>query len=99
MRRGNNCKCDDGWGGLSCNVCTEDQSCNALMEAGSGGVCYQNGELIKYNHQSCDVTNEKITTLLGDQRPEVTFTCKKDDSTCDFQCDFYPLSFIPTCLC
>lgn len=58
------------------------------METGSGGVCYQNGELVKYNNQVCKVTNKKIADLLGQQKPEVTFTCKEEEKTCDFQCWF-----------
>jgi hypothetical protein len=88
MRGRDNCKCDEGWTGINCNVCTTNKACNALTETGDGGVCYQNGEVVNYNHQICDVTNDKITTLLGDQRPEVTFTCKKEDATCDFQCSY-----------
>lgn len=72
MRDGNQCKCDDGWTGINCNVCTEDKACDALMETGDGGVCYANGEVINHNYQICDVTNKKITDLLGKQRPEVT---------------------------
>jgi hypothetical protein len=89
MRNGeSNCQCDEGWTGINCNVCTDNKACNALMETGTGGVCYQNGEVVKHNYQICDVTNQKITDLLGEQRPEVTFTCKEEDSTCDFQCKF-----------
>jgi hypothetical protein len=58
------------------------------VKGGEGGVCYQNGEVINHNYQICDVTNEKITDLLGKQRPEVTFTCKAEDATCDFQCKY-----------
>ncbi|PNY24891.1 ATP-dependent permease [Tolypocladium capitatum] len=85
MRSGGTCDCDEGWTGINCNVCTENNACNALMETGSGGFCYQNGEVVNYNHQICNVTNKQITGLLGDQRPEVTFTCKKEEATCDFQ--------------
>lgn len=86
MRGNDDCQCDDGWTGINCNVCTEDKACNALLGTDSGGVCYQNGEVVKYNHQVCDVTNKKITTLLGKQKPQVTFTCKEEEATCDFQC-------------
>lgn len=86
MRSGGSCKCDEGWTGINCNVCTDNKACDALMENGEGGVCYQNGEVVNHNYQICDVTNEKITSLLGKQRPEVTFTCKQEDKTCDFQC-------------
>ncbi|CAM1510107.1 Fc.00g004420.m01.CDS01 [Cosmosporella sp. VM-42] len=85
MRSADNCECDEGWTGINCNVCTENKACNALMETGDGGVCYQNGEVVNHNYQICDVTNEKITSLLGKQRPEVTFTCTEEDATCDFQ--------------
>ena len=86
MRKGSKCECDEGWTGINCNVCTSNKACNALMPGGEGGVCYKNGELVKYNNQACKVTNKKITTLLGAQKPEVTFTCSEDDETCDFQC-------------
>ncbi|KAF7551327.1 hypothetical protein G7Z17_g5087 [Cylindrodendrum hubeiense] len=85
MRGRGNCECEEGWDGINCNVCTDNKACDALMEGGEGGVCYQNGEVVNHNYQICDVTNEKITSLLGKQRPEVTFTCKKEDATCDFQ--------------
>ncbi|UNI23697.1 FAD-dependent urate hydroxylase [Purpureocillium takamizusanense] len=85
MRSGSVCECDQGWTGINCNVCTENKACDALMETGAGGVCYRNGEVVNYNHQICDVTNKQITGLLGEQRPEVTFTCKKEEATCDFQ--------------
>ncbi|KAL1875307.1 hypothetical protein VTK73DRAFT_10144 [Phialemonium thermophilum] len=79
------CDCDEGWTGINCNVCTDDKACNALMETGDGGVCYQRGEVVKHNYQMCDVTNKAIRTLLGSKVPQVTFTCKKDDRKCDFQ--------------
>lgn len=56
------------------------------MATGDGGVCYQNGEVVKANYQICDVTNKEIRRLLGKQRPQATFTCSKDEATCDFQC-------------
>ena len=93
MRDGRTCKCDDGWDGINCNVCTEDKACDALMETGDGGVCYTNGEVINHNYQICDVTNRKITDLLGKQRPEVTFTCQADDATCDFQCKCFMVQY------
>ncbi|KAI9171885.1 ABC transporter G family member [Paramyrothecium foliicola] len=85
MRSGDTCQCDEGWTGINCNVCTENKACDALMNNGTGGVCYQNGEVVKYNHQICDVTNEKIKILLKEQKAEVTFTCKEEQATCDFQ--------------
>ncbi|OAA37461.1 ABC transporter (Adp1) [Metarhizium rileyi] len=85
MRSGDTCECDEGWTGINCNVCSDNKACNAMVETGKGGVCYQNGEVVRHNHQICKVTNRKITDLLGEQRPEVTFTCQKDAGTCDFQ--------------
>ncbi|KYK56055.1 ABC transporter [Drechmeria coniospora] len=67
------------------------------MKTGSGGVCYQNGEVVDYNNQICKVTNKQITGLLGDQKPEVTFSCKKEDGTCDFQCTLRPTNNVPVC--
>lgn len=68
-------------------MCTEDKACNALMESEDGGVCYQMGNVLKNNYQMCDVTNEKIRDLLGEQIPQVTFTCDASDSKCEFQCE------------
>lgn len=85
MRQGDTCACEDGWTGINCNVCTENKACNAMMPTGEGGVCYQNGEVVQENYQMCDVTNKKIRDLLGEQVPQVTFTCDKKDKTCDFQ--------------
>jgi hypothetical protein len=96
MRHDARCNCDDGWDGINCNVCTSDKACDALVTppglATGGAVCYVGGEVIKQNYQMCDVTNEKIKTLLGDQKPQVTFTCKKeaDVANCDFQCMSFP---------
>lgn len=97
MRSKARCDCDDGWDGINCNVCTEDSACDALMENGEDGVCYKNGEVVNFNNQICDVTNKKITGLLGTKKPEVTFTCKKKEATCDFQCAL-PLSSQSTLL-
>ena len=91
MRPGATCECDDGWTGINCNVCTSNLACNALMENGEGGVCYQNGEVVNHNYQLCDVTNAKIKDLLGQQRPQVTFECTAGTKQCDFQCKLSPI--------
>ncbi|KAK3987774.1 hypothetical protein QBC44DRAFT_330918 [Cladorrhinum sp. PSN332] len=79
------CECDEGWFGINCNVCKSDRACDAMTETGDGGVCYTGGEVVKQNHQMCDVTNKAIRSLLGEKVPQVTFTCKKEDGQCDFQ--------------
>ena len=86
MRTDKYCECDAGWTGINCNVCETNKACNKLMPEGKGGVCYQNGETVKENYQMCDVTNKKITDLLGEKKPQVTFTCNRERETCDFQC-------------
>ncbi|KAK7753005.1 FAD-dependent urate hydroxylase [Diatrype stigma] len=55
------------------------------METGDGGVCYQNGEVVQQNHQMCDVTNEKILSMLDGKIPQATFNCKRESGFCDFQ--------------
>ena len=87
MRNGPSCGCDEGWTGINCNVCSDDRSCDALMDTKEGGVCYTGGEVVYHNYQMCDVTNKAIRSMLGDQVPQVTFTCTAEDSTCDFQCE------------
>jgi hypothetical protein len=86
MRGEQPCQCDAGWGGINCNVCQTDDACNALMPDNEGGVCYQRGDVVKQNHQMCDVTNAKIVELLEEKKPQATFTCNKEDETCSFQC-------------
>ncbi|EKD12648.1 uncharacterized protein L3040_005232 [Drepanopeziza brunnea f. sp. 'multigermtubi'] len=85
MRQSDYCECKEGWTGINCNVCTENKACNALMPTNEGGVCYQNGEVVHENYQQCDVTNKKIVQILEGRRPQVTFTCNANASTCDFQ--------------
>ena len=48
-------------------------------------TCYKGGETVFENHQICNVTNRKILDMLPDRPPEVTFSCNKDDETCQFQ--------------
>ncbi|KAL2001548.1 hypothetical protein VTN02DRAFT_1598 [Thermoascus thermophilus] len=79
------CTCKDGWGGINCNVCQTDDACNAMMPDREGGVCYKQGLVVKQNHQMCDVTNRKILDQLKDRKPQVTFSCKEEDHTCNFQ--------------
>ena len=86
MRQGDYCDCEDGWTGINCNVCTTNKACNALMPESEGGVCYQNGEVVKTNYQMCDVTNRKIVEILNGRKPQATFTCNRDDNTCNFEC-------------
>ena len=90
MRQGDYCECEEGWTGINCNVCQTNKACNALMPEGEGGVCYQNGEVVKTNYQMCDVTNRKIVEILDGRRPQATFTCNRDADTCDFQCEHTP---------
>ncbi|KAK2623855.1 hypothetical protein QTJ16_007036 [Diplocarpon rosae] len=85
MRSDDYCECKEGWTGINCNVCTNNKACNALMPTNEGGVCYQNGEVVHENYQQCDVTNKKIVQILEGRRPQVTFTCNANASTCDFQ--------------
>lgn len=87
MRQGEFCDCDDGWTGINCNVCTTNKACNPLMPESTGGVCYQNGEVVHENYQMCDVTNRKIVELLDPRRPQATFTCNADAATCAFECE------------
>ena len=57
------------------------------MPEDSGGVCYQNGDLVNVNYQMCDVTNKQIVDMLDPRNPQVTFTCDAEDATCAFQCE------------
>ncbi|GME71172.1 unnamed protein product [Ambrosiozyma monospora] len=81
------CQCEDGWGGVNCNVCLQDSVCDAFMP-GDGelkGTCYKSGILVKQFHQQCEVTNEKIVSMLNGKKAEVTFSCNKTEASCNFQ--------------
>ena len=83
------CDCKDGWEGINCNVCKNDQACDAMMPEGQGGICYKQGIVVKENYQMCDVTNQKILDQLKEQKPQVTFSCNAEHETCNFQCEFH----------
>nr|QFR37210.1 ABC transporter [Cyberlindnera americana] len=85
LRGSDSCKCDEGWGGINCNVCQQDSVCDAFMPEGMSGVCYSNGMIVKKFHQMCDVTNKKIVEILNGKKPQVTFSCDKADNVCNFQ--------------
>ncbi|RUS29334.1 putative ABC transporter, partial [Jimgerdemannia flammicorona] len=93
-RQGTQCDCPEGWEGINCNVplqynfkvCTMDNVCDPLVVTGQNGTCYRGGVTVFENHQMCNVTNRKIIDTLAGQIPQVTFSCSKKESTCDFQC-------------
>lgn len=85
VRKGKYCSCKDGWTGINCNVCQTNDACNAMMPEKEGGVCYKQGVTVKENFQMCDVTNRKILDQLKERKPQVTFSCKAEDKTCNFQ--------------
>ncbi|KAL8941142.1 MAG: hypothetical protein Q9216_002407 [Gyalolechia sp. 2 TL-2023] len=85
MREGDHCDCEDGWGGINCNVCETDSACDTLMPEGKDGICYKQGVVVKENHQMCDVTNRKIVDQLKEKKPQITFACNAEDETCNFQ--------------
>ena len=57
-----------------------------MTSSGEGGVCYKGGLVVHENYQQCDVTNKQILDQLKGQKPQVTFSCARDDATCNFQC-------------
>ncbi|KZV62382.1 hypothetical protein PENSPDRAFT_591484 [Peniophora sp. CONT] len=95
---GKTCDCKDGWGGINCNVCQHDAACKGFPlwglppdwedgdeTAEQNMTCYTGGETVFSNHQMCDVTNRKILDMLPGRPPQVTFSCNKPASKCDFQ--------------
>ncbi|CDO70642.1 hypothetical protein BN946_scf184756.g8 [Trametes cinnabarina] len=91
---GKQCECKDGWTGINCNVCQTDNACVGFPLRGQpigdddrvgNMTCYKGGETVFNNHQMCNVTNRKILDMLPGRPPQVTFSCDKEDSTCQFQ--------------
>ena len=80
------CKCDDGWEGINCNVCKTNQACGPLVADKSRAVCYREGVVQKENFQNCMITNRKIISQLAPQIPEATFSCNAERGECNFQC-------------
>lgn len=82
----NQCDCDDGWSGINCNICERDSVCDSFMPDSSlKGTCYKEGIIINKIFEGCEVTNEKILQTLGNKKPQVTFSCDKNERTCNFQ--------------
>ncbi|GMM54940.1 putative ATP-dependent permease [Maudiozyma humilis] len=83
---GKGCECNDGWGGINCNICQEDSVCDAFMPDKSvKGTCYKNGMIVNRLFQGCDVTNKKILQILNGKIPQITFSCDKKKDDCNFQ--------------
>jgi hypothetical protein len=95
-RNGTQCACDDGWGGINCNICQRNDVCNSLVPGGEGAVCYDGGVVVKENFQQCKVTNQQILDQLKGQKPEVTFSCNREDGSCNFQCKLFALCIMQT---
>lgn len=85
IRTGRECNCSEGWSGLNCNICDTDDACAPLMPEGVNGTCYKGGLVVHENFQMCDVTNRKILDQLKEKKPQVTFSCREEDKTCNFQ--------------
>lgn len=85
IRKGDSCDCEEGWDGINCNICLQDSVCDKFMPEGLQGTCYKNGMIVNKFHQMCDVTNKQIVKILEGKKPQVTFSCEKDDAICNFQ--------------
>ncbi|QPG73495.1 hypothetical protein FOA43_000806 [Brettanomyces nanus] len=79
------CNCEDGWGGINCNLCQQDAVCKSFVPDGLQGTCYTGGILVHQAHQMCDVTNKKIVQVLGGKIPQATFECNRTSQECSFQ--------------
>ncbi|KAI5476299.1 ABC transporter [Pseudohyphozyma bogoriensis] len=67
-REGDTCECEEGWGGLNCNVCETDAACTDLVlrdpvtgikrgdeaDDEDAPVCYKSGAVVREVYQMCD---------------------------------------------
>lgn len=50
------CSCHEGWGGVNCNVCTEDSVCKNLVHYDDDlYTCYKGGLPVKRSFQTCGI--------------------------------------------
>ncbi|KAH9270896.1 hypothetical protein BASA83_006849 [Batrachochytrium salamandrivorans] len=89
------CTCDPGWTGINCNICKSDQACDRLVPGNQNGTCYNSMQPVQKNHILCDVTNQAIVETLKGKAPQLSLSCDKGSSTCEFQfwaaqCKCYP---------
>lgn len=96
------CQCDDGWSGMNCNVCTQNESCRKMVDAyvssNTSAVCYHGRKLVEQSFSDCQVKNTKLLNLLSGRPVDATFECEKAGNTCRmefwvsnqeaFQCKF-----------
>ncbi|KAK7421673.1 FAD-dependent urate hydroxylase [Neonectria magnoliae] len=82
MRSGRSCKCDEGWAGINCNVCTDNKACDALMETGEGGVCYQNVWVDAVESFYCHLSECDSTAEFQDTKNTTSYKCKKISCSC-----------------
>lgn len=90
-RKGEQCDCSNGWAGINCNVCQTNDACSSLIPGEEGAVCYKDGLVVRKNFQNCDITNKKILEILGDKKPEATFSCDAEKDECNFQCRLFSI--------
>lgn len=93
VRNGTECECNEGWGGINCNMCTSDNACNAFMPKVANafgntgeevkGTCYKGGKLVQKNYHMCEVTSERLVKLLK-HKTEATFSCNATSAQCTF---------------
>ncbi|KAI9311577.1 hypothetical protein BX666DRAFT_1996467 [Dichotomocladium elegans] len=77
-RQGDQCACDDGWGGVNCNVCQNDQSC--VSTKGTNATCIKSAIGLKSMHAWCDTTN-----IPWIDNTHVSLQCDWETHECIFQ--------------
>ena len=85
LRNGPTCNCDDGWGGINCNICQRDDVCDSMIPTKRNGTCYNSINPVRKNELLCDIKNKAIVKLLGDKKAQLSFGCDKDNRKCRFE--------------
>ncbi|KAI3653144.1 hypothetical protein MP228_002569 [Amoeboaphelidium protococcarum] len=77
--RGKQCQCNDGWSGVNCQVCQNDNVCTKFLDpegiAGQNATCYKGAIPVHSNYQQCQIVNVALKNMLDGKHAYASFNC------------------------